>query len=86
MKEININYYEANPKFRQKLIETGSKELIHTGFRIDPFWGQTKNGGENQHGKILMESRANLKGPKKLTKEGKKWVKGAIKDMKEREK
>ena len=61
MEEINGSYYKANPKLAQKLVETGSKELLHTGFRIDKFWGQTKAGGGNNHGKILMEIRESYK-------------------------
>lgn len=57
MKEITEAYYSANPEMKQKLIDTNDAELLHTGPRIDPFWGLTKNGGENNHGKILMELR-----------------------------
>ena len=28
--------------------------------RIDNYWGMNKNGGENNHGKILMELRKEL--------------------------
>ena len=41
----------------KRLIETGDKELIHKGFRIDDFWGVNKYGGNNHHGKILMKLR-----------------------------
>lgn len=85
MKEITEEYYKENPKFLTKLKETGNKELLHTGPRIDKFWGVTKDGGENQHGKILMEIRENMNLPKKLTKEGKKWAKEASKLMKKME-
>ena len=57
MKDISIEYYKVNPKYLKKLKETGENELIHTGPRIDKFWGVTKDGGENNHGKILMEIR-----------------------------
>lgn len=60
MKEITREYYLSNPEFRDKLIETGNKKLIHTGFRIDDYWGVKKTGGENNHGKILMELREEL--------------------------
>ena len=42
---------------KQKLIVTKDAELLHTGSRIGPFWGLTKDGGENDHGKILMKLR-----------------------------
>ena len=60
MKEITKEYYLSNPEFLDKLIETGNKKLVHSGFRIDDYWGVTKTGGENNHGKILMEIREEL--------------------------
>jgi predicted NAD-dependent protein-ADP-ribosyltransferase YbiA (DUF1768 family) len=57
MKDITREYYLANRKMIDKLLETGNIELIHKGFRIDNYWGVNKNGGENNHGKILMELR-----------------------------
>ena len=89
MKEITEEYYKANPKYLKKLKETGTKELLHSGPRIDKFWGVTKDGGDNHHGKILMEIRdkMNLSSDnKKLTQEGEKWLDAAIEDMKKREK
>ena len=87
MKEITETYYKNNPELIDKLLSTGNKELLHTGPRIDDFWGVNKNGGENHHGKILMDIRKNnsLRNSKKLTKEGEKWLDAAIDDMKERE-
>lgn len=88
MKEITETYYKNNPKLIDKLLSTGNKELLHTGPRIDDFWGVNKNGGENHHGKILMKIRKDnsLKDPKKLTEKGKEWLDAAVKDMKKREK
>jgi ribA/ribD-fused uncharacterized protein len=61
MKEITMEYYAANPKLAEKLRKTGSKKLLHTGFRIDDYWGIKKNGeGENNHGKILMKIRETI--------------------------
>lgn len=87
MKEITETYYKNNSQLLDKLLSTKNKELLHSGPRIDDFWGVNKNGGENHHGKILMEIRKNnsSKLPKKLTKEGREWVDAAVKDMKERE-
>ena len=87
MKEITETYYKNNSQLLDKLLSTKNKELLHSGPRIDDFWGVNKNGGENHHGKILMEIRKNnsYKVPKKLTKEGKEWLEAAVEDMKERE-
>ena len=60
MKNITKEYYLSNPGMIDKLAETGNKQLIHKGFRIDNYWGMNKNGGENNHGKILMELRKEL--------------------------
>ena len=60
MKEITREYYVSNQEFLDKLINTGNKKLIHSGFRIDDYWGVKKSGGENNHGKILMELREEL--------------------------
>ena len=57
MEDITREYYLANRSFLDKLMETGDKRLAHRGFRIDPYWGETKKGGENNHGKILMKLR-----------------------------
>ena len=88
MKEITESYYKNNPELMNKLVSTGNKELLHTGPRIDDYWGVNKNGGENHHGEILMEIRKenSFKDSKKLTKKGEEWVDAAVKDMKEREK
>ena len=57
MKEIYEEYYKANPKLLEKLKETGNRELLHTGPRIDTYWGVNSKGGNNHHGKILMKIR-----------------------------
>ena len=57
MKDINKAYYEANPEMVQQLLDTEDKSLQHSGFRIDTFWGMKKTGGNNHHGKILMDIR-----------------------------
>ena len=44
----------------QKLKKTGNRELLHTGPRIDTYWGINSKEGENHHGKILMEIRKEL--------------------------
>lgn len=57
MKDITREYYLANQNMIDKLVKTKGIKLIHKGFRIDNYWGIDKNGGENNHGKILMELR-----------------------------
>ena len=57
MEECTESYYNENKDMMKRLIETGDKELIHKGFRIDDYWGVNKNGGSNHHGKILMKLR-----------------------------
>ena len=60
MEDITREYYLANPDMLEKLKKTETKELIHTGFRIDNYWGVKKGEGENYHGKILMKIRNDL--------------------------
>ena len=63
MKEILIEYYQANPDLKKKLMETGDSELIYRGPGADSFWGM-KQGieeGTNHYGKILMELREEFK-------------------------
>ena len=57
MEEIIDSYYKNNPELLKKLKETGDKELLHTGPRIDTYWGVNSKGGNNHHGKILMKIR-----------------------------
>ena len=60
MEEIIREYYLNNPDMLEKLKQTGEKELVHTGFRIDDYWGVKKGEGKNYHGKILMKIRNEL--------------------------
>lgn len=56
-----VLFYKFNdPLLKLILLHTDDADLIHTGFRIDKFWGANKNGGENYHGKILMELRSHF--------------------------
>ena len=66
MRGIVKAYYNANPELKKKLIETGNRQLIHAGFRIDDFWGMKgkkdeKKVGQNKSGIILMELREGFK-------------------------
>ena len=60
MKDIIISYLDSNLEIKEKLINTGSKDLMYTGPGSDSFWGKVKNSGENNHGKILMDIRRDL--------------------------
>tara|TARA_Y100000389_G_scaffold204449_1_gene257071 strand:- start:1289 stop:2887 length:1599 start_codon:yes stop_codon:yes gene_type:complete len=60
MENITKIYYNNNPEMFEKLKETGDRELIHTGFRIDDYWGVKNDQGENNHGKILMKIRNDI--------------------------
>ena len=86
MTEITEEYYKKNPKYLKKLIKTGNKILLHSGPRIDTFWGINSKEGSNHHGIILMNIRSKYSKDKKLTKEGEKYLNAAIEDMKERTK
>lgn len=58
MKDITKEYYLANPKLMKQLIDIGDTVLVHTGPRIDTYWGVDAEGnGVNMHGHILMELR-----------------------------
>lgn len=86
MTEITEEYYKKNPKYFKKLIKTGNKILLHSGPRIDKYWGINSKEGSNHHGIILMNIRSKYSKDKKLTEEGEKYLSAAIEDMKERTK
>ena len=51
-------FSSLNPDLKQKLLDTGSCELIEENTWGDVFWGMTPKGiGQNILGKILMEIR-----------------------------
>ena len=88
MEDITRNYYKNNKKFMKKLIETGSVELIHSGPRIDGFWGVNKNESNNYHGKTLMLLRDEFKDidiDEKEVKEEEEEVKEEEEEVKEEE-
>lgn len=54
--------FEQNKLLRRLLLETGDAEIVEGNSWGDTFWGvDTKKGGENHLGKILMQVRAELK-------------------------
>lgn len=63
MFQINMDKYIRNPDLRQKLLDTGDKELIESNSWGDSFWGYDvdKQKGRNELGKILMKIRGYLK-------------------------
>jgi ribA/ribD-fused uncharacterized protein len=61
MRDITRIYLKTNPEIKEKLINTGDKQLVYTGPSVDSFWGLNKGKGANNHGKILMELRAEFK-------------------------
>lgn len=61
MKDILRAKVEQHPYVKQKLLESGTKELIEDSWR-DDFWGWGPNkDGKNQLGKLWMELRSELR-------------------------
>lgn len=54
MHDIVRAKFEQNPDLRQKLLSTGSEELIEGNTWGDTFWGVCKGSGQNWLGRILM--------------------------------
>jgi ribA/ribD-fused uncharacterized protein len=48
-------------ELRMKLLETGNEELVEKKWWNDIFWGVCNEVGENNLGKILMNTRNNIK-------------------------
>ena len=63
MKEIVLAKFTQNLELRNKLLQTGDRVLIEGNGWHDVFWGvDSKTGvGENRLGKILMDTREELK-------------------------
>lgn len=49
-----------HPEMKQKLIDTGTAELIEGNWWGDTFWGTCNGKGQNWLGKLLMEIRKEL--------------------------
>ena len=49
------------PKYRELLLATGNRGLIHENFWGDKFWGTTNGDGKNQLGSILERIRSDLR-------------------------
>jgi predicted NAD-dependent protein-ADP-ribosyltransferase YbiA (DUF1768 family) len=50
----------ANPGLRDRLLETGDRELIEGNTWGDTFWGVCRGSGKNWLGQLLMELRGEL--------------------------
>lgn len=63
MYEICYSKFTKNPDLKQKLLDTGDRELIESNNWNDSFWGYDvdKQRGRNELGKILMKIRGYLK-------------------------
>ncbi len=53
--------FNRNIELKQKLIDTGNKELIEGNTWNDIYWGVCRGRGKNKLGKILMRVREELK-------------------------
>lgn len=60
MRSLVRNKFTQNLDLRQKLLETGCRELVEGNSWGDKFWGKVDGKGRNELGKILMEVRAEL--------------------------
>ena len=54
--------FSQNPELAGQLVATGGKYLEETNWWDDEFWGVHEGRGLNTLGKILMETRARLRG------------------------
>ena len=57
MEQVQIAKYQQHPELADKLIATGSAELIYNNECGDTYWGLFNGEGENNLGKILMKIR-----------------------------
>lgn len=63
MTNLNMQKFKLNPDLKEKLLDTGDKELVELNHWKDKFWGvYYKDGkGENNLGKILMLVRSEIR-------------------------
>jgi ribA/ribD-fused uncharacterized protein len=59
MRDILIEKFK-NAELRQRLVDTGSANLVEYNWWGDQFWGQTKDGGRNELGRLLMTLRSEI--------------------------
>lgn len=58
MRWIISEKFKQNPALKQKLLQTGSEDLVEGNTWNDTFWGVCNGKGHNWLGKILMEERS----------------------------
>lgn len=61
MEKVVTAKFSQNPNLLDKLLGTGSAELIEDNWWKDTFWGVYNGVGENNLGKILMKVRDKYK-------------------------
>lgn len=66
-KEVNLSVMEgllrqkfSGGELRQRLLDTGNKEIIEDNTWGDTFWGVCNGKGENHLGKLLMKIREEI--------------------------
>ena len=60
MHEICMAKFTQNLLLKEKLLATGTEELVEGNNHGDTFWGCVNGKGENHLGKILMKVREEL--------------------------
>lgn len=60
MEKILTDKFSRNPDLANKLIATGTAQLVEGNTWHDTFWGVCRGKGENALGKILMRIRSKL--------------------------
>lgn len=64
MLQLTVDKYTRHPELRELLLVTGSRYLEESNSWSDIYWGvDTKKGGQNRLGEILMRVRALLQPP-----------------------
>lgn len=61
MYALNKQKFSENPALRERLLETGDRELIEGNTWRDTFWGVCNGAGENHLGRILMRIRQEIR-------------------------
>ena len=60
--EVALRLKFQNKDLRNKLLSTGSTELIEGNWWGDKYWGVCQDEGQNKLGKLLMKIRDELRG------------------------
>ncbi len=60
MATILRSKFDLNPELAQRLVSTGSRELVEGNLWGDVFWGVCRCKGENHLGRLLMQVRHEL--------------------------